>query len=120
MPSRHKTRKKNKKVCIPCVWWHGGYLREKEIRAMGRTASGVKGIEVTAIVQNGSEIESLENRIVGRFTADKVVNPKTKEIVELLRPEVIRSVQIYIAGTDGIVQNRNLNCNFEKQTCHPV
>jgi len=39
----------------------------------------VKGIEVTQIVQNGSVIESLENRIIGRFTSAPVINPQTKE-----------------------------------------
>ena len=29
-----KEFKKHKKEYIPCVWWHGGYLREKEFRAI--------------------------------------------------------------------------------------
>ena len=41
----------------------------------------VKGIEVTEIVQNGTVIESLENRIVGRFTSAPVVHPKTKKVI---------------------------------------
>ncbi len=41
----------------------------------------VKGMEVTSIVQNGTEIESLFNRIVGRYTSAPVVNPKTKKVI---------------------------------------
>ncbi|MGN0787668.1 MAG: DNA-directed RNA polymerase subunit beta' [Candidatus Onthoplasma sp.] len=40
---------------------------------------GIKGIEVSEIVQNGTIIETLKNRILGRFTASPVVNPKTKK-----------------------------------------
>ncbi|MBE7076626.1 MAG: DNA-directed RNA polymerase subunit beta' [Clostridiales bacterium] len=39
----------------------------------------IKGIEVTEIKQNGSVVESLENRILGRFTSSSIINPSTKE-----------------------------------------
>ncbi len=39
----------------------------------------VKGIDVTEITQNGTVVETLEARIVGRYTAMPVINPKTKE-----------------------------------------
>ena len=42
---------------------------------------GVKGIDVTEIKQNGSVIETLKNRILGRFTAMPVINPQTKEVI---------------------------------------
>ena len=45
----------------------------------GELGESIKGIEVTEIVQNGSVIESLENRIIGRFTSAPVINPTTKE-----------------------------------------
>ena len=47
----------------------------------GELGESVKGIEVTEIVQNGTVIESLENRIVGRFTSAPVVHPKTKKVI---------------------------------------
>ena len=41
----------------------------------------IKGMEVSAIVQNGTVIESLYNRIVGRYTSAPVVNLKTKKVI---------------------------------------
>ena len=80
---------------------------------------GVKGIEVTAIVQNGSEIESLENRIVGRFTADKVVNPKTKEVI-LGADEFISNAlakQIVEAGITKVQIRSLLTCKSKTGVC---
>ncbi len=39
----------------------------------------VKGIEVTEIAQKGAVIETLFDRIVGRFTSQAIINPKTKQ-----------------------------------------
>ena len=39
----------------------------------------VKGIDVTEIKQNGTVVETLEARIVGRYTAQPVIDPKTKK-----------------------------------------
>ena len=46
--------------------------------------------------------------------------------MQYIRNRAINNVQkshgihIDIASADGVVQNCNLYCNFEKQTCHPV
>ncbi len=85
----------------------------------GELGEGVKGIEVTAIVQNGSEIESLENRIVGRFTAEVVVNPKTKEEIigcdEFITNE--KAKEIVAAGIEKVQIRSLLTCKAKTGVC---
>ena len=80
---------------------------------------GVKGIEVTAIVQNGSVIESLENRIVGRFTSAPVVHPKTKEVI-LAEDEFISNKlakEIVNAGVEKVQIRSLLTCKAKTGVC---
>jgi len=85
----------------------------------GALEESVKGIEVTAIVQNGSEIESLENRIVGRYTAETVVNPKTKkEIIgadEFITNELAK--EIVNAGITKVQIRSLLTCKAKTGVC---
>ena len=41
----------------------------------------VRGMEISAIYDEDSMVESLSSRIVGRYTVDDVVNPKTGEVI---------------------------------------
>ena len=80
---------------------------------------GVKGIDVTAIVQNGSEIESLENRIIGRFTAAPVVNPKTKQVI-IGEDEYISNAiakEIVAAGIEKVTIRSLLTCKAKTGVC---
>ena len=85
----------------------------------GELGEGVKGIEVTAIVQNGTVIESLENRIVGRFTSAPVVHPKTKKqicdedtfITNELAKEIIDS------GIEKVQIRSLLTCKAKTGVC---
>ena len=38
-------------------------------------------IALTDIVTNGEKIESLEERLTGRYAAEDIINPKTKEVM---------------------------------------
>ena len=40
-----------------------------------------KGMEISAIYDEDSMVESLSSRIVGRYTVDNVINPKTGEVI---------------------------------------
>jgi DNA-directed RNA polymerase subunit beta' len=40
-----------------------------------------EGIALTDIVTNGEKIESLEERLTGRYAAEDIINPKTKEVM---------------------------------------
>ena len=80
---------------------------------------GVKGIEVGAIVQHGTEIEPLRARIVGRFTSNKVINPKTKKVIcesnvfitEELADEIVAS------GVEKVEIRSLLTCKSKSGVC---
>ena len=41
----------------------------------------IRGMEVTDIMSGQQKIESLEDRIIGRFTAEDVIDPNTGEVL---------------------------------------
>ena len=57
----------------------------------------VKGMEITAIYDEDSMVESLSSRIVGRYTVNDVINPETKEIIvkadEMISPEQAQAIE---------------------------
>ena len=79
----------------------------------------VKGIEVTEIVQNGTVIESLENRIVGRFTSAPVVHPKTKKVIvgedEFITDALAK--EICDAGVTKVQIRSLLTCKSKTGVC---
>ena len=85
----------------------------------GELGEGVKGIEVTAIVQNNSVIETLENRIVGRFTAAPVIHPKTKQVIvgedEFITIELAK--EIVAAGIEKVAIRSLLTCKAKTGVC---
>ena len=85
----------------------------------GELGESVKGIEVTEIVQNGTVIESLENRIVGRFTSAPVVHPKTKKVIvgedEFITDALAK--EICDAGVTKVQIRSLLTCKSKSGVC---
>ena len=85
----------------------------------GDLGEGVKGIEVTAIIQNGSVVETLFNRIVGRYTSTPVVDPKTKEVIiaedEFITDEMAK--RIVDAGVEKVNIRSLLTCKAKTGVC---
>jgi len=85
----------------------------------GELGETVKGIEVTEIVQNGTVIESLENRIVGRFTSAPVVHPKTKKVIigedEFITDSLAK--EIVNAGVTKVQIRSLLTCKAKTGVC---
>jgi len=85
----------------------------------GELGESVKGIEVTEIVQNGTVIESLENRIVGRFTSAPVVHPKTKKVIvgedEFITDALAK--EICDAGVTKVQIRSLLTCKSKTGVC---
>ena len=79
----------------------------------------VKGIEVTEIKQNNTVVESLENRIVGRFTAEAVINPKTKQEIIGEDQFITESIaqEIVDAGITKVNIRSNLTCKAKTGVC---
>ncbi|MCQ2556058.1 MAG: DNA-directed RNA polymerase subunit beta', partial [Clostridia bacterium] len=79
----------------------------------------VKGIEVTEIRANGTVVETLENRIVGRYTSAPVVDPKTKKVI-LGEDEFITDAlakEIANAGVESVAIRSLLTCKAKTGVC---
>ncbi len=79
----------------------------------------VKGMEVTAIVQNGTEVESLQNRIAGRYTSAPVVHPKTKKVIvpedTFITDDLAK--EIVDAGIEKVQIRSLLTCKAKSGVC---
>ncbi len=56
----------------------------------------IKGIEVSETVIDGTVIESLSERIIGRYSVEEIINPKTKQVIcpanEYITPEMAKEI----------------------------
>ena len=81
----------------------------------------IQGLEVSAFVddKSGSVLESFEERIVGRFTNQKVINPETKELIvdkgELITEQIAK--KIIKAGIEKIEIRSVLTCKTVNGLC---
>lgn len=79
----------------------------------------VKGMPVSDLYSDNVLLESLEERIVGRFTVDKIVHPETKQtIVEantMISPE--QAAEIVKAGIKSVVIRSLLTCRAKFGVC---
>ena len=79
----------------------------------------VKGMDVTEIVSNGTVVETLSARIVGRFTSAPVVNPKTKEVIigadEFITDEIASKIEE--AGITTVSIRSLLTCKAKTGVC---
>ena len=79
----------------------------------------VKGMKVGPIISDGIIIEPIEDRIAGRYTAEPVVNPITKEIIvpanEMISEE--KAKEIAAAGINEVVIRTLLTCKCKHGVC---
>ncbi|MDD4815673.1 MAG: DNA-directed RNA polymerase subunit beta' [Clostridia bacterium] len=79
----------------------------------------VKGIEVTDLVEDKMLLETLEERIVGRFTVDAVINPETKAVIvpanSMISPE--QAKEITNAGIKKVMIRSLLTCRCKHGVC---
>ncbi len=78
-----------------------------------------EGITLTDIVTSGETIETLEERITGRFAAEDVVDPQTKEIIvkhhELINDKIAK--KITDAGIKKVKIRSVLTCRTRTGVC---
>ena len=78
-----------------------------------------EGIEVTEIVENGTQIESLADRIMGRVLSSDVIDPVSNEILftegTLLGVNEVRT--IVDAGIKSVSIRTPITCKAEKGVC---
>ncbi len=78
-----------------------------------------EGLEVTALIEGGEEIESLANRILGRVAADDICDPITNEVLVRRGEEITeeKSQVITSAGLDSVLIRSVLTCESERGVC---
>ena len=81
----------------------------------------IQGVTVKAFIneKDGSVIESLRNRIVGRFTNKKVINPETKEVIIEKNEYITENIadKIINAGIEEVEIRTTLTCKTHDGVC---
>ena len=81
----------------------------------------IQGVVVKAFIndKDGSVIESLRNRIVGRFTNKKVINPETKEVIIDKNEYITENIadKIIAAGIEEVEIRTTLTCKTHDGVC---
>ncbi len=79
----------------------------------------INGIDMSALKQEDNIIESLYDRIVGRYTVDRVRDPRTKEIIIDSNEEITESIarRIENAGVISVKVRTVLTCESEHGVC---
>lgn len=78
-----------------------------------------EGIEITALVEGGEEIESLANRILGRVAAEDILDPITSDVLVRMGGEIDeeKCSLISTAGLDAVQIRSVLTCEAEHGVC---
>ena len=79
----------------------------------------VKGMEVSAIYVDQTKVINLADRIVGRYTVDAIVNPKTKEVIveanSMISKQQAKAVEE--AGIEKVTIRTALTCKSKHGIC---
>ncbi|WP_299084736.1 DNA-directed RNA polymerase subunit beta' [uncultured Campylobacter sp.] len=104
---------------------NAGYLTRKlidvaqNVRVTMHDCGTHEGIEVAEIVENGTQIESLADRIMGRVLSSDVIDPVSNEILftegTLLGVNEVRT--IVDAGIKSVSIRTPITCKAEKGVC---
>ena len=79
----------------------------------------INGIEMSALMEEDNIIESLFDRIVGRYTVDRVRDPRTKEIIIEANEEITEEIarKIENSGITKVKVRTVLTCESEHGVC---
>ena len=79
----------------------------------------VKGVEVSALIQDKSVLESLVDRISGRFAVEDVIDPNTKEVLVKANTMISKeqAKQIEKAGIEKVKIRTLLTCRSRHGVC---
>jgi len=78
-----------------------------------------EGLEISALVEGGEEIESLSNRILGRVAADDIHDPITNDVLVRRNQEIDEDLanRISAAGLDTVLIRSVLTCESGRGVC---
>jgi len=79
----------------------------------------LKGINVTAIVENGELIEPFVDRIVGRISLERVLHPDTNETIVDMNEEITEEIaqEFQELGIEKVKIRSLLTCESKKGVC---
>jgi len=123
--SSHGARKGNADTALKTA--NSGYLTRRlvdvvqDIIVREDDCGTIVGLKVSDIVdtKSGSVVESLQDRITGRYTAKKVINPETKEVIADKDVEITESLakKIVKAGVKTVEIRSVLTCKSASGVC---
>jgi DNA-directed RNA polymerase subunit beta' len=104
---------------------NSGYLTRKlvdvsqEVIVDEHDCGTLKGINVTAIVENGEIIEPFIERVVGRTSLERIVHPDTNEVIVDMNDEITEIVaqQIQNVGIERVKIRSVLTCEAKRGVC---
>ena len=123
--STHGARKGNADTALKTA--DSGYLTRRlvdvvqDVIVREEDCGTIQGVTVSAFIDDnaGTVIESLHERIVGRFTNKKVVNPETKELIidknQLITEPIAEKIDK--AGITKVEIRSALTCKTENGVC---
>lgn len=78
-----------------------------------------EGLEVSALVEGGEEIESLSNRILGRVAAEDIRDPITNDVLAFRNEQIDeeKAAKITSTGIDTVLIRSVLTCEAERGVC---
>ena len=123
--STHGARKGNADTALKTA--NSGYLTRRlvdvvqDIIVKDVDCGSIVGLKVTDLVDSadGPVVESLEDRIVGRFAAKKIINPETKEVIVDKDEEIteLLAKKITKAGIKSVEIRSILTCKSPHGVC---
>ena len=104
---------------------NSGYLTRKlidvaqEVIVDEYDCGTLKGVNITAIVENGELIESFVDRIVGRMSLEKLVHPDTNDVIIDVNEEITEDVAQILEhqGIERIKLRSVLTCESQRGVC---
>ncbi len=123
--STHGSRKGNVDTALKTA--NSGYLTRRlvdvvqDVIVKEHDCGTIQGVVVEAFVneKDGSVIESLAERITGRFTNKKVINPETKDVIvekgEFITEQIADKIEK--AGIKSVEIRTTLTCKTENGVC---
>ncbi len=104
---------------------NSGYLTRKlvdvaqEVIVDENDCGTLKGVNITAIVENGEIIEPFTDRIIGRIAMEKIIHPDTNVVIVEPNQEITEEVahQFQILGIERVRIRSVLTCEAKRGVC---
>jgi len=104
---------------------NSGYLTRKlvdvsqEVIVDEHDCGTLKGVNVTAIVENAEIIEPFEDRIVGRISMERILHPDTNEVLVNVNQEITEDIakEFQNVGIERVKIRSVLTCESKRGVC---